>query len=190
MAVAFLLVALPLGLAIDAWRFPGRAWRVAGHRRWVWRTVPALLVGVAVLPFGAWWFRSFVLAADATCVAYLAKVRPTLRLDSFLDREPPPGLLAHPSPSTISIEARPAQPRKWSRLLSVVAPYDTLLLGSVGTQPHVVAVNGQGGTHVLFAKPTWEAAIEARDRVRDDLLRMGLDEWRRFYGVPADFVDP
>lgn len=187
LGLAVFLVAFPVWITVDAWRFPRSAWQVAGHRRWIWRALPVSLVGSAFLPFGVWWFRSLVLAADGSCIPYLVKVRPMLRLAGLMETEPRrrrAGRLAPP----IRIEAQAPQPAK-RNLSSWLNPYDEILVGYNRNQPRVVAVNRRGEEYVLFAKPTWEETLEARDRVSDDLLRMGLDRWRRFYGAPSDFLD-
>jgi hypothetical protein len=61
-------------------------------------------------------------------------------------------------------------------------------LGSGETRPRVVAVNGRGERRVLFTQDSWDDAVAARDRVQDDLLRMGIEAWRDFYRVPSDFL--
>lgn len=73
-----LAIVLPIVTLVDAWRFPARAWRVTGQPRWLWALLPVCLLGVAFVPFGDWWFRALLLAADASCVLYLVKVRPML----------------------------------------------------------------------------------------------------------------
>lgn len=186
-AVAFLLVGCPILITADAWRFPARAWRVAGSRRWLWTVLPTLLVGAAFVPFGDWWFRSLVLAADASCVPYLAKVRPMLCLDCALDVAEEADHHDGAGTTIARIEAHPAHQTKRSSLISSFAPYG--VQDSERSQPHVVAVNGFGQERVLFLKTTWDEAVEAKDRVEDDLQRMGLEQWKQFYGVPNDFAE-
>lgn len=99
----FFLVAFPIWIAVDAWRFPAHAWQVAGQRQWVWRVLPLALIGIALLPFGVWWFRSLVLAADACCIPYLAKVRPTLGLARFMETDTQPDVRNRASASIIRI---------------------------------------------------------------------------------------
>lgn len=185
--VAVWLVGGPILIGLDAWRFRGDAWKVAGHRQWLWKLLPISLVAVAFLPLGVWWFRSMILAADASCVPYLVKVRPMLRLASVFEEDRRPTARHGPAAATVRVEAQPAPRPVKSRLL-----YWFFGSGSVSGVddylPRVVAVNHRGDERVLFTKATWEEALEASGRVKDDLLGMGLERWRGYYGVPTDFL--
>ncbi|MDQ6836782.1 MAG: hypothetical protein M3137_00170 [Actinomycetota bacterium] len=145
-------------------------------------------MGIAFLPFGVWWFRVVVLAADASCVAYAVRVRPMLRLARVLDDDVQPDHHDGAATSIYRIEAHPADRSLKSRMMSSLDLFG-FLADSDRRQARVVAVNGRGEERVLFVKATWEEALEARDRVHDDLLRLSLERWRGRYGVPGDFLD-